>query len=217
MIKVGDKVKVNEKEIFFTGENLFDVLEIKDLRAVIKNESTTIFCFIENLELVKSKKDEAEKENKTVVFTGKEIELDNKIGATAKIYYGFDKKKKKYICVEICTNNIIKTFFEDLQDVNVFLKSLGFKEVLQEDKFNLIEFLKKNLEPKEFEYGARNRYISYEHDLEEFEYKYDYYNEDIGTVYIKELKDYPKIISELTINEVTPQQLKEAYKELGWL
>lgn len=216
MIKVGDKVKVNEKEIFFIGQNLFDVIEIKDLRAMIKNNVSTIFCLIENLELVESKKDEVEKENKTVVFTGKEIELDNKLGAIAEIYYGYNEQKKKCICVDIKANNTITAFFNNLDEVNLFLKSLGFKEILEE-KFNLVEFLKENLKPKEFEYGVRNRYISYEHDLEEFEYKHDYYNEDIGTVYIEELEDYSKIISELTINEVTPQQLKEAYKTLGWL
>lgn len=89
----------------------------------------------------------------------------------------------------------------------------------KEDKkpFDLVEFLRENLKPKEFEYGKRNRYISYEYDLKEFEYCVDYHSEDIGTVYIEELDDYPKTISELTINEVTPQQLKQAYKELGWL
>lgn len=88
----------------------------------------------------------------------------------------------------------------------------------EEDKkpFDLVEFLRENLKPKEFEYGKRNRYISYEYDLKEFEYCADYHSEDIGTVYIEELDDYPKIISELTINEVTPQQLKQAYKILNW-
>lgn len=89
----------------------------------------------------------------------------------------------------------------------------------EEDKkpFNLIKFLRENLKPKEFEQEKSNRYISYEYDLKEFEYYADYHSEDIGTVYIEELDDYPKIISELTINKVTPQQLKQAYKELGWL
>lgn len=89
----------------------------------------------------------------------------------------------------------------------------------EEDKrpFDLVEFLRENLNPKEFEYGKRNRYISYDYDLKKFEYYADYYSDDIGTVYIEELDDCPKIISELTINEVTPKQLKDAYKELGWL
>lgn len=89
----------------------------------------------------------------------------------------------------------------------------------EEDKkpFDLIEFLRENLKPKEFEQGKSNRYISYEYDLKEFEYYADYHSEDIGTVYIEELDDYYKTISELTINKVTPKQLKQAYKTLGWI
>lgn len=98
-----------------------------------------------------------------------------------------------------------------------------WKEVIlptnDEDKkpFDLIKFLRENLKPKEFEQDKSNRYISYEYDLKKFEYYADYHSEDIGTVYIEELDDYPKIISELTINKVTPKQLKQAYKTLGWL
>lgn len=89
----------------------------------------------------------------------------------------------------------------------------------EEDKkpFNLVEFLRENLEPKDFKYGKYNYYISYENDIKEFEYKYDYYNEDIGTVYLKEIDNGKMIASLLDFNKVTPQQLKQAYKELGWL
>lgn len=203
MFQIGDRVKIKNS----TKEYILKEFKNNNKSCIIKDGIEEIVVFVNCLELVEEK----------IYFTGEEIKLDNKLGAIAEIYYGYNKQKKKCICVDIITSNTITAFFNNLEEVNLFLKSLGFKEVLQEDKFNLIEFLKENLEPKEFEYGARNRYISYEHDLEEFEYQYDYYNEDIGTVYIKELKDYPKIISELTINEVTPQQLKEAYKELGWL
>ena len=89
----------------------------------------------------------------------------------------------------------------------------------EEDKkpFNLVEFLRDNLKPKEFEQGKSNRYISYEYDSKKLECYADYNSEDIGAVYLEGLDDYHKIISELTINEVTLKQLKQAYKELGWL
>ena len=59
----------------------------------------------------------------------KNIKLNNKIGAEAEIYYGFDLNKNKYIFVDIISNTILRTFFQDLKDVNVFLKSLGFDEI----------------------------------------------------------------------------------------
>lgn len=89
----------------------------------------------------------------------------------------------------------------------------------EEDRkpFNLVEFLRENLKPVEFEYGQYNYYISYENDIKEFEYKYDYYNEDIGTVYLKEIDNGKMIASLLDFNKVTPKQLKDAYRMLGWL
>lgn len=59
----------------------------------------------------------------------KNIKLNNRMGAEAEIYYGFDLNKNKYIFVDIISNTILRTFFQDLKDVNVFLKSLGFDEI----------------------------------------------------------------------------------------
>ena len=205
MIKVGSKVKMKDSYIVkYKGE--FIVEKINNDTCIIFDGKERYVAFIGALELI-------QEENKIVIFTGKDIELDNKIGATAKIYYGFDEKKKKYICVEICTNNIIKTFFEDLQDVNVFLKSLGFKEVLQE-KFDLVNFLKDNLEPKEFTRYIENYYIVYNHKYKKFQ--------SICSNNIERINTYFKFISisileKLNEENITPQQLKEAYKELGWL
>ena len=80
MIKVGDKVKLKAGiELQFGNfvvENLFDVIRLEKDMATITNNYQTIVIDIENLELLESKKDEAEKQNKTIFFTGKEIELD---------------------------------------------------------------------------------------------------------------------------------------------
>lgn len=59
----------------------------------------------------------------------KNVELNNRIGADAKVYYAFDVKGNMYICVDIISNTILRTFFQNLKDVNVFLKSLGFDEI----------------------------------------------------------------------------------------
>lgn len=222
MIKVGDKVKLKAGiELQFGNfvvENLFDVIRLEKDMATITNNYQTIVIDIENLELLESKKDEAEKQNKTIFFTGKEIELDNKIGATAKIYHSFDDKKKKYICIEICTNTIIETSFECLEDVNVFLKSLGFKEVLQ-SKFDLVNFLKDNLEPKEFIYRDKNIFLYYDHQKKEVNWDYIKEDEMMGTVHFKEMEREKliSIINEMNIQNIKSEQLKEAYRELGWL
>lgn len=55
MIKVGDKVKIDEKSYFFTGENLFDVVAINGLIARIENSEMTLFVLVENLQLVADK------------------------------------------------------------------------------------------------------------------------------------------------------------------
>lgn len=55
MIKVGDKVKIDEKSYFFTGENLFDVVAINGLKARIENSEMTLFVLVENLQLVADK------------------------------------------------------------------------------------------------------------------------------------------------------------------
>lgn len=205
MIKVGSKVRLKDSYIV-EYPNKFIVEKITNNTCTIFDGKERYVAFIESLELI-------QEENKTVVFTGKEIELDNKIGATAKIYYGFDEKKKKYICVEICANTIIKTFFEDLQDVNVFLKSLGFKEVLQE-KFNLVEFLKENLKPKEFEVGECNNYFYFNMKDNEWYVSYNHYFQEIKTYFSNINRDFVNTLNE---NKVIPKELKEAYKELGWL
>ena len=55
MIKVGDKVKIDEKSYFFTGENLFDIVAINGLIARIENSEMTLFVLVENLQLVADK------------------------------------------------------------------------------------------------------------------------------------------------------------------
>lgn len=84
----------------------------------------------------------------------------------------------------------------------------------EEDKppFNLVEFLKENLEPKEFEYYKGNEYII--HRDGELDCSSTAYAE-IPTVYFKAV--YDPVLDILNTNKVTIKQLKQSYKELGWL
>lgn len=87
----------------------------------------------------------------------------------------------------------------------------------EEDKkpFNLVEYLRENLEPKEFENGKLNYYLNF---IEIYDncWKFEMSrNTDMISVCFKEGKRDVEI--DLIRKKVTPQQLKEAYRELGWL
>ena len=204
MFQIGDRVKIKNS----TKEYILKEFKNNNESCIIKDGIEEIVVFVNCLELVEEK----------IYFTGREINLDNKIGATAKVFYGFDKNSKKYICVEICTNNIIKTFFEDLQDVNVFLKSLGFKEVI-EKPFDLVEFLKENLTPKEFKEDDDNIFLNYDYIEKRIDWDCNEIVEIMGTIYFEDV-EFEKLnilVNEMNDRGVTPEQLKEAYKKLGWL
>lgn len=86
----------------------------------------------------------------------------------------------------------------------------------EEDRnpFNLVEFLRENLKPKEFVCGEYNYYYFFWANDEEWSICYDAMNQDIK-VYFKDMNRY--VIDMLNQNKITPQQLRNAYRELGWL
>ncbi|MDY2630077.1 MAG: hypothetical protein SOV85_01800 [Clostridium sp.] len=85
------------------------------------------------------------------------------------------------------------------------------------------------LEPKEFKNYEINCYIFYDYIKNEFDYSYDVETEDIGKIYlkIKENNDnnwndvmdtlWSNVVQTLNSHSITPSQLKQAYKSLGWL
>lgn len=86
----------------------------------------------------------------------------------------------------------------------------------EEDKkpFNLVEFLRDNLEPKEFEYKKENFYLYYSPYGKRWHSHITTYD-DVLAVYFK--KCSRELVDELDDNKVTPKQLKDAYKTLEWL
>lgn len=155
------------------------------------------------MELVKEK----------IYFTGEEIKLDNNLGAIAEIYFGYNEQKKKCICVDIITSNTITAFFNNLDEINLFLKSLGFKEII-EKPFDLVKYLEENLSPADFTKDVSNDYLGYDYCDEEWK-RFVAIHKDILTVYFISICD--TVLETLTNEKITPKQLKEAYKELGWL
>lgn len=92
----------------------------------------------------------------------------------------------------------------------------------EEDKkpFDLVAFLRENLEPEEFIVGEEN--IAFIYNYANNTWEIGIYNfTHIETTYISKIseKDYlfNDILDVLIENQVTPQQLKQAYKILNWL
>lgn len=89
-----------------------------------------------------------------------------------------------------------------------------FIDTSDDKPFNLVEYLKENLQPTEFRIGEENFYLYFDAEDEMW---YSFSSEiDIAiTVYFKTCTR--ELVDELDENKITPQQLKQAYKELGWL
>lgn len=85
-----------------------------------------------------------------------------------------------------------------------------------EDKkpFDLVEFLKRNLEPEEFEYESNNYTLLYDYSTKALYIDIDILIESTFP-YFKSISF--EILGTLNDNKITLKQLKEAYRELGWL
>lgn len=91
----------------------------------------------------------------------------------------------------------------------------------EEDKkpFDLVEFLKKNLVPKEFKEDDDNIFLNYDYIEKCIDWDCNEIVEIMGTIYFEDV-EFEKLnilVNEMNDRGVTPEQLKEAYKKLGWL
>lgn len=204
MFQIGDRVKIKNS----TKEYILKEFKNNNESCIIKDGIEEIVVFVNCLELVEEK----------IYFTGEEIKLANNLGAIAEIYFGYNEQKKKCICVDIITSNTITAFFNNLDEINLFLKSLGFKEVI-EKPFDLVEFLKKNLVPKEFKEDDDNIFLNYDYIEKRIDWDCNEIVEIMGTIYFEDV-EFEKLnilVNEMNDRGITPDQLKEAYKEIGWL
>lgn len=204
MFQIGDRVKIKNS----TKEYILKEFKNNNESCIIKDGIEEIVVFVNCLELVEEK----------IYFTGEEIKLANNLGAIAEIYFGYNEQKKKCICADIITSNTITVFFNNLDEINLFLKSLGFKEVI-EKPFDLVEFLKKNLVPKEFKEDDDNIFLNYDYIEKRIDWDCNEIVEIMGTIYFEDV-EFEKLnilVNEMNDRGITPEQLKEAYKKLGWL
>lgn len=98
-------------------------------------------------------------------------------------------------------------------------KRIDITDIIPRTTFDLVEFLKDNLKPTDFKYGDENIYLYYNCEEEYIDWDSNEVDEIMGTIYFEEIEDnrLNTIVNEMNDRGVTPEQLKEAYKELSWL
>lgn len=199
MIKAGDKVKIKNNIKEYIVKEFIN----NNKSCIITDGIEEIVVFVSSLELVEEK----------ICFTGEKIKLKNNFGCSIEI-----TKNKLGIELDLIHksgkyNKVNQFIFEDFEELNDFIKVIGFKEVLQEE-FNLVKYLEENLSPTKFQNGNTNEYLGYDYNDEEWKI-FKVLSKDIITVYFISICD--TVLEKLTFENITPDQLKEAYKELGWL
>lgn len=199
MIKAGDKVKIKNNIKEYIVKEFIN----NNKSCIITDGIEEIVVFVSSLELVEEK----------ICFTGEKIKLKNNFGCSIEI-----TKNKLGIELDLIHksgkyNKVNQFIFEDFEELNDFIKVIGFKEVLQEE-FNLVKYLEENLIPTKFQNGNTNEYLGYDYNDEEWKI-FKVLSKDIITVYFISICD--TVLEKLTFENITPDQLKEAYKQLGWL
>jgi hypothetical protein len=134
-------------------------------------------------------------------------------GLTYDIHVNFEKWKKKA--------SYTKSGYYSISYVS---PSLFWNEIHmptdEEDKkpFDLVKFLKDNLILGKFVSGANNFYLFFDNRSNEWKFGCSNYCQTIEAHFkLPDRKDREHIASILSQNKITPQQLKDAYKELGWI
>lgn len=93
----------------------------------------------------------------------------------------------------------------------------------EEDKspFDLVEFLKESVSSVEFFEGEDNYFVFYHSYLKKFYLRCDNFIKisnvnNLPVVYL-DSGDFNAVVAKLNERNITPKQLKQAYKELGWM
>lgn len=145
------------------------------------------------------------------------VELENEHGARAEIYKSKNVYDKDVFIMDLMIKNeALPIPFYEIDKLNIYLKSLGFKDVI-EKPFDLAGYLKNSLQPKEFKQDTSNIYLYFSYKANKCNWGSNTMKQSIGEVYFKENGSLSRIVDTLNENRVTPQQLKEVYKKLGWL
>lgn len=128
-----------------------------------------------------------------------------------------DLDKDYPICVELYNNT--QTYTTDGKyrefDKNPVLFWDEIKFEIPKKPFNLKEFLKENLEPKEFVPYEENYYLYTCDIFTDIYFAFEKTKFTIQPYFEKE--NIEMVCDELSRRNITLEQLKQAFKELGWL
>lgn len=105
-----------------------------------------------------------------------------------------------------------KKHYEDLNP-SLFWDEIKFE--VPEKPFNLKEFLKEHLEPKEFEYNEKNYFLYWSVREEEFDFSYASFHKNIEPYFKRD--NLQIVVDTLNGEYVTLEDLKQAFKELEWI
>lgn len=110
------------------------------------------------------------------------------------------------------TTNVLNKF------PNLFWNEVKLPNEEEDRRFDLVKYLKENLQPVEFNEDKFNYFLTYNARSKELEFNASMICIDIHLTYFHlnsdELKNIEKVLND---NKVTIQQLKQAYKILNWL
>lgn len=130
------------------------------------------------------------------------------------VIYFTENSVKKFI-EKIGVEKITKEQFFKAYN-NVFFNNK--KEVVEtkEKTFNLKEFLKENLKPIPFKCDDNNYYICFVDNQKEWRWSCNIITDELHVYFGNNENNIKKVIKELSIRNIKPQLVKEAFKELGW-
>lgn len=147
--------------------------------------------------------------------------------------YGWSKitkvdKTKTYgieVSIILYDNSVLKKYynFDGREAFEVLYPTLFWNEfhipTEEEDKkpFDLVELLRENLKPKEFEQDTSNIEFYFSHQTNRWYWGSNIITQSIGVVYFEVSDKLSCVVDTLNDNKVTIQQLKQAYKILNWL
>lgn len=121
-------------------------------------------------------------------------------------------------------NDVCATFTYDGKYISIHNQSLfwdRFEFTLPIKPFDLVDYLNKNLIKKEFKKGEDNFYLCYDHEHNVWEASKNIRFEEMKVyfdcIHIEDRIILNQVAKTLTDKKITPKQLKQAYKELGWI
>lgn len=104
-------------------------------------------------------------------------------------------------------------YFGTLAKLNTYLHGIGFDDTVR-GPFDLVAFLKRNLTPCKID-GSRRIYLLAFNVLDSCWYGFSGQNYDIGVQTFAEIPEV--VLTELNEEQITVEELHEAYKQLGWM